>query len=155
MQCRRLYNQSLTDFQRSYYDNNFSVLEIRSPTANMTSSSYPNGLERIVPVKKTEVPWCPKRKTKVIAIDFGTSTLAVSYKTHTHGRVIDVPIEKSSNKSFIPTVLLIKSDSYVEIGELALLQYTRMDDDDTSDCLFFDRVKLELQNDEVHILFIL
>ena len=121
----------------------------------MTSSSYPNGLERIVPVMKTEVPWCPKRKKKVIAIDFGTSTLAVSYKTHTQGRVIDVPIEKAANKSFIPTVLLIKSDNSVEIGELALLQYTRLDDDDTSDYLFFDRVKLELQNDEVHILFIL
>ena len=110
----------------------------------MSLSKYENGLERATPVKRSEVQWCPKRKEKVLAIDFGTSTLAVSYKAD--GKVIDVILQQASRDAYIPTVLLVKPDNTVEIGEIALLQYTRLQ----SYSIFFDRVKLELQHDQVN-----
>lgn len=114
----------------------------------------PNGTCKIAPILKSEVDWYPERQKNVIAIDFGTLTLAVAYKL-ADGGVHTIPIQDAYQYDYIPTVLLIDMSepdeaSRVEIGHRALQRYCDLDVDvEKHDCIFFNQVKLELQNDEV------
>lgn len=108
-------------------------------------AQFDNGLKKIIPVKKTDIKWYPSRKEKVLAIDFGTSTLAVSYVTPTSKGPLSIKLDESSRDPYIPTILLIENNE-IHVGELALISYTRVFHENP---LFFDRVKLELHDDEV------
>ena len=116
--------------------------------APRSHTKFPNGTRKVVPIKSSTIDWYPERQQDVIAIDFGTSTLAVAYKVN--GKVEDLRIQEDCTDAYVPTVLLIKQDGTVEIGERALLQYSRLENVDVETCLFFERVKLQLQNDKVH-----
>ncbi len=114
---------------------------------SLSTRRFPNGTSKVSPVKSSTIDWYPERQSDVIAIDFGTSTLAVAYKVN--GRVNDLKIQEECSDAYVPTVLLIKPDASVEIGERALRQYSKLENIDVNHCLFFQRVKLHLQNDEV------
>lgn len=108
--------------------------------------SYPNGILRSVPVKKSSIEWYPEKQIDVIGIDFGTSTLAVAYKVK--GKVSELRIQEESAFAYVPTVLLVmKRGHRVEIGDRALQQYCNSET--TNECIFFERVKLHLQHDKV------
>ncbi len=112
--------------------------------------SFPNGTCKQHPVPTSDIRWLPQKRSSVIAIDFGTSTLALAYKLADDEEVHDLNIQEENNTAYVPTVLLINPDNTVEIGESALHDYTRQETVDVSKSLFFERVKLTLQNDKVH-----
>lgn len=141
----------------------------RNPAMHYSLTTNPNGTRKIGPILKSQVPWYPERQHNVIAIDFGSSTLAVAYKlasrdgdvsymnTHTPYvssgyEVHTMHIQPGYQYDYIPTVLLINMNaepaSRVEIGNYASQLYCGLDVDVES-CIFFDQVKLKLQNDEV------
>ncbi len=109
------------------------------------NTHYDNGSIKAKKVMKSTVDWYDRQTDNVIAIDFGTSTLAVAYQLN-GGDVYDLPIQE--DRKCIPTVLLMKKNGTYEIGEKALCQYGRLEVD-IATSVFFEKVKLELQHDRV------
>ena len=106
--------------------------------------TFENGVNFVTKRKRRTLGWIPRQKSDVIAIDFGTSTLAVAYK-----RKEAVHPVKLQGADCIPTVLLIKTDkktrkTEAEIGMVALNHYCRLEVIETHDVIFFERVKLQL-----------
>ena len=119
---------------------------------------FPNGVEgaRKYAASNLDTKHFPRINPDVIAIDFGTSTLAAAYRKQ-QDRVPQI-LRFHENLNYVPTVLLIKRDDtenkmVTEIGQRALYQYTRFLVD-PSTCVFFHKVKLELQHDEVFNYYI-
>ena len=117
---------------------------------------FRNGTKKAKKVLKQDVDWYDGQPDKVIAIDFGTSTLAVAWQNET-GQVFDLPIQEYRT---VPTVLLIKGNNRAEIGEKALVEYGNPDGNNVMDDatetqgaafvpIFFDKVKMELQHEKV------
>ncbi len=111
---------------------------------------YDNGLEKIHPVKKTNIKWYPEKKQKVLAIDFGTSTIAVAYKAGDGCKCIPIKLNQCKDSFYLTTVLLITADNKVVIGDQALLNYTKLETTNFKKCVLFDRIKLHLQYDKVY-----
>ena len=122
----------------------------------MAVEKFKNGTVKVDRVAKSKLSWYPRsRSNDVIAIDFGTSTLAVAYRVGDE-EVKDLPIQRVHN---VPSVLLIKPDKstgvlMTAIGIDALKQYSKKMID-ISKCLFFDKVKLELQHNQVKFMIIM
>ena len=90
------------------------------------------------------------QKTDIIGLDFGTSTLAVSYMTSASDKIHKFRICSVDADFYTPTVLLF-DENKVEIGSRALINYTKLQHN-VSKSTFFERVKLELQHDKVNLL---
>ena len=114
---------------------------------------FPNGVPKATkcPATNLDTKHFPRMNPDIIAIDFGTSTLAAAYSTQ-RDRVPQI-LRFHENLNYVPTVLLIKRDDeenkmVTEIGQRALHQYSTFAVD-LSTSVFFHKVKLELQHDEV------
>ena len=108
-----------------------------------------NSLTIVQKLKKSELA-LPSRSDNVIAIDFGTSTLVVSYVTSAspvpnNFKILEEDIDYST-----PTVLLIDENNKVEVGNEALSRYVDLDVNNFKRITFFEKVKLELQHNEVY-----
>ena len=117
---------------------------------------FPNGTVKVDRVAKSDpkLGWYPCSRSDVITIDFGTSTLAVAYRVG-DGQVKDLPIQRGERN--VPSVLIMKPDKttglfVTDIGINALEQYSRQMSD-ISKCVFFNKVKLELQHNQVKLLY--
>ena len=107
---------------------------------------FRNGTKKAKKVLKQDVDWYDGQPDKVIAIDFGTSTLAVAWQNET-GQVFDLPIQEYRT---VPTFLLIKGNNRAEIGEKALVEYGNPETQSAAFVpIFFDKVKMELQHEKV------
>ena len=109
-----------------------------------------NGLPVAQKVKKSELT-LPSKSNNIIGLDFGTSTLVVSYVTRTKPEPRLVKILEVDIDYYSPTVLFI-DDNNVEIGNEALLRYASLDVDNFKCITFFEKVKLELQHNKVYTL---
>lgn len=109
-----------------------------------------NGVIVTQKIKRSELPFkFPPKSPNVIGLDFGTSTLAVSYVTDTNQKPTIFKIHEEEADFYAPTVLLIDQDHEVEIGISALRRYTDLEVE-IEKSVFFDKVKLELQDNKVN-----
>lgn len=106
---------------------------------------YDNGTKKAKKVLKKGVDWYDGQKNRVIAIDFGTSTLAVAWLDE-GGQIYDLPIQEG--KKYIPTVLLIKGNNRTEVGERALVEFGKQLEDNSA--IIFEKIKMELQHTKVN-----
>ena len=86
----------------------------------------------------------------VIGLDFGTSTLVVSYVTPTDPEPREVKILEEDIDYCTPTVLLIDENNRVKIGNEALSRYVDLDVENFKQITFFEKIKLELQHNKVY-----
>lgn len=131
-----------------------SLASIIQDTSNSPARTLNrNGTKNAEKVLKKNVAWYNDTKDKIVAVDFGTSTLAVAWLGQQDGVVKELTI--SENSRCIPTVLLVKRNAngngVVKIGERALIDYHKLISDPTNDSqvVFFERIKMELQHDKV------
>ena len=108
-----------------------------------------NCLPVVQKVKKSELA-LPSKSNNVIGLDFGTSTLVVSYVTSASPVPKEVKILEEDIDYSTPTVLLIDENNKVEVGNEALLRYTDFDVNNFKRITFFEKVKLELQHNKVY-----
>lgn len=114
-----------------------------------------NGTRNAERVLKREVAWYNDAKDRIIAVDFGTSTLAAAWLAKQDGVVKELTLSETSR--YIPTVLLMKNDGrgkwVVKIGEKALIDYYKVISDPSGDSqvIFFEKIKMELQHDQVDL----
>ena len=135
-------------FQKVMYRK--ATLESNHETDSI-SKSYSTSVSLIQMVKRSELGLqLPSKSNNVIGLDFGTSTLVVSYVTPTNPEPRVVRILEEDIDYYTPTVLLIDDNNKVEIGNEALLRYTDLDVDNFKHITFFEKVKLELQHNEVY-----
>ena len=120
----------------------------RDSDAAKEDTVYGNGTKKAKKVLKRDVNWYDGQRNRVIAIDFGTSTIAVAWQDEI-GTVFDLPIHENSKS--IPTVLLVKGNNRTEIGERALIDYGDYQADIPGEAtpVFFETVKMELQHEKV------
>ena len=117
---------------------------------------YPNGASYVTKVNRSDLPVrFPPKPDNVIGVDFGTSTLVVSYMISgsKHCKPYIYKICEWDRDRYTPTVLLIDEDGKVDIGSRALSRYTKLQCE-VSKSIFFKGVKLELQHGEVNLLHI-
>lgn len=113
-------------------------------------SHQENGVIVTKKIKRSELLFdFPLKSPNVIGIDFGTSTLAVSYVTDANPNPTIFKIHEEETDFYAPTVLLIDQDDKVEIGISALRSYTDLEAE-IEKSIFFDKVKLELQHNKVN-----
>ena len=108
-----------------------------------------DGLKVAQKVEKSEIS-LPSKSNNVIGLDFGTSTLVVSYVTSTSPAPKEVKILEEDIDYCTPTVLLIDDNNKVKIGNEALSSYAGLDVDNFKCITFFEKVKLELQHNKVY-----
>ena len=109
-----------------------------------------NGVIVTQKIKRSELSFeFPPKSPNVIGLDFGTSTLAVSYITDANSNPTIFKIHEEEADFYAPTVLLIDQDHEVEIGINALRRYTDLEVE-IEKSVFFDKVKLELQHNKVN-----
>ena len=119
-------------------------------SAKITMATELNGTALARRISTSSLEWYPRRKSKpVIAIDFGTSTLAVAY---------GIPNEKGKmeiNCIGEPdwTLLLTSRRTGTIVattGKMALQKYgNNKSKDEMNELIFFEKVKLELQHNQV------
>ena len=110
-----------------------------------------SGVRAAKKVKKSELPFeFTKRSDNVIGLDFGTSTLAISYVTSSNSIPTNIKIHPHDLVYYAPTILLIDELKAVDIGSTALRRYTDLEIEVTRS-IFFEKVKLELQHNKVCI----
>ena len=110
-----------------------------------------NSLKVAQQVKKSKLPLPSKSNAKsLIGLDFGTSTLVVSYVTPTNPEPKEFKILEADIDYCTPTVLFIDDNNRVEIGNEALSRYADLDVDNFKCITFFEKVKLELQHNKVY-----
>ena len=114
-----------------------------------TSNSKDDGAPQTQKVKKSEFAFSSK-SNNVIGLDFGTSTLVVSYVTRANPEPRLVKILEEDIEYCTPTVLLIDDNNKVEIGNEALSHYADLEVDNFKCITFFEKVKLELQHNKVY-----
>ena len=117
-----------------------------------------NGTALARRISTSSLGWYPQRKSKpVIAIDFGTSTLAVAYGIPNE-KGMKINCIKLNSESYLPTLLLMMSNRtgaiVAAIGKVALREYCNKSND-VNEMIFFEKVKLELQHNQVIIIIIL
>ena len=108
-----------------------------------------NGLNVALQVKKSELA-LPSKSNNVIGLDFGTSTLVVSYVTSTNPKPREVKIFEEDINYSTPTVLLIDQDNKEDIGNEALSRYADLEVNFELGITFFEKIKLELQHNKVY-----
>ena len=109
----------------------------------------PNGVYTADKVAKDSLRFdFPEHGENVIGVDFGTSTLAVAYVTADSHDTYLFKIDDKQSDSYVPTVLLVEGNGDVEIGFRAQERYTELEAD-IGTCVFFNKVKLELQHNKV------
>lgn len=122
----------------------------------MSINMYPNGVSRAKTLNRSDLPKSvsyTQKSDNVIGLDFGTSTLAVSFVTSGSKEPYKFRVCKSEVDHFSPTVLLIDENGKVDIGSKALMRYTKLQHN-VSKSTFFEQIKLELQHDKVNLLHI-
>ena len=115
---------------------------------------YPNGASYVKKVNRSDLPVRLSPKSdNVIGVDFGTSTLVVSYVTSGSKQLkpYNFKICVSDPEFYTPNVLLINENGKVDIGSRALSSYTKFECD-VSKSTFFEKVTLDLQHDKVNLL---
>lgn len=113
-------------------------------------SKHRNGVAKVTEKPRSEVPWLPQRNKNVIAIDFGTSTLAVSYMTDGATQCKDIILTEATGVKSAPTVLYIGREGTTIIGDPAIKKFTdlgKSDDSNVTKVQFFHKVKLGLRQD--------
>ena len=117
------------------------TLESNHETDNI-SKRYSNSVSIIQMVKRSELGLqFPSKSNNVIGLDFGTSTLVVSYVTPTNPEPRLVKISQEDIDYCTPTVLFIDDNNKVEIGNEALSHYTDLDVDNFKCITFFEMRK--------------
>lgn len=93
------------------------------------------------------------RSRNVAAIDFGTTNCSIAYLTEAdspeqepHRLLLNGTYER------VPTAILFKEDgTFVSFGNEARQDYLNLDDDARPNYLFFEQIKMKLQQDEVRM----
>lgn len=91
------------------------------------------------------------RSRNVAAIDFGTTNCSIAYLTEAdspeqepHRLLLNGTYER------VPTAILFKEDgTFVSFGNEARQDYLNLDDDARPNYLYFEQIKMKLQQDEV------
>lgn len=111
-----------------------------------------NGCKLATRIPREDAGYRPPQN--VAAIDFGTTNCSLAY-------IIAGGFESSAPKKpnmlcfdgafyRVPTAVLFNKDGAVtDFGINAFEAYSNQDEDEQSECAYFEQIKMDLQNDEV------
>ena len=90
----------------------------------------------------------------VVAIDFGTTGISVAYTTEAEKNKANIlKIDESQHKLRVCNAILMKSNhstcEVVEIGEAARDNYIKLRNENLSEYVYFEQIKMLLKRDEV------
>lgn len=87
----------------------------------------------------------------VAAVDFGTSSVSLSYSTAGDDNVATVKLDQVRHLYRVPNAILIKRENakVIGIGYMAQDHYLRIKVDDKEKYVYFQRIKMMLKRDKV------
>ena len=97
---------------------------------------------------------CRHLPTNIAAIDFGTTNCSLAYTIA--GELINggpnlLPLHGETR---VPTAILFRKNGSVKaFGHTARKAYRNLEGEDRLQCAFFEQVKMDLQQDEVRIVY--
>ena len=95
----------------------------------------------------------------IAAIDFGTTSVALAYTTTGDKEVSTLVLNNDNKNTRVPNTILLRKESIslkmLSLGQEARTNYTRMRPNDRKNHVYFERIKMLMKREEVHILILL
>ena len=92
----------------------------------------------------------------IAAIDFGTTSVTLAYTTRGDKEVSTLVLNNENIDTRVPNAILLRKDgaslTMSSFGQEARTNYTRMRPNDRKNHVYFERIKMLMKREEVHIL---
>ena len=92
----------------------------------------------------------------IAAIDFGTTSVTLAYTTRGDKEVNTLVLNNENFDTRVPNAILLRKDgasfTMSSFGQEARTNYTRMRSNDRKNHVYFERIKMLMKREEVHIL---
>ena len=110
-------------------------------------------------VKKYEMMKYEITNGNIAAIEFGTTSVALAYTTRGDKEVFTLVLNNVDIDIRVPSAILLRKDGALltmsSFGQEARTNYTRMRPNDRKNHVYFERIKMLMKREEVHILILL
>ena len=94
--------------------------------------------------------------SNVATIDFGTTSVSLAYITRGDKEVSMLVLNNENIDTRVPNAILLRKDgaslTMSSFGQEARINYTRMRPNDRKNHVYFERIKMLMKREEVHIL---
>ena len=102
---------------------------------------------------------CQPTDNNIVAIDFGTTSITLAYTTKGDKEVNTLVLNSENQDTRVPNAILLHKEGallkMLSFGQEARTKYTKMRPNDRKNHVYFERIKMLMKREEVHILTLL
>ena len=95
----------------------------------------------------------------IAAIDFGTTSVSLAYTTRGDKEVNTLVLNNENQDTRVPNAILLRKEGaslkLSSFGQEARTNYTKMRPNDRKNHVYFERIKMLMKREEVHLLILL
>ena len=95
----------------------------------------------------------------IAAIDFGTTSVSLAYTTRGDKEVNTLVLNSENKDTRVPNAILLRKEGgylkMLSFGQEARTNYTKMQTNDRKSHVYFERIKILMKREKVHILILL